>query len=153
LDDLSDSVEDYREQRYTYPLQVAFEWLQRRYDLTSVRQRVLSNEEILSVLILSGVITHVAKLACHYLIDGLADLQISPDSTTGKYLSSLAENCSHVANSLDGMISEESTLIETMILALCAGERAFEELLNKPAYEMIWTEMRGCFKSIATASN
>jgi hypothetical protein len=153
LDDLSDSIEDYREKRYTYPLMTGFEWLQRRHDLTSLRQRTLSDEEILSVLILSGVTGQVVKLSRGYLAEGVSDLQITPDSPTGKYLLSLIEDNSRIAKTLDSIITTNSSLIERMIHSLCEREGAFEDLLTDPTYESIWKEMKRCFKPVATASN
>jgi hypothetical protein len=130
-----------------------FEWLQRRHDLTSLRQRPLSDEEILSVLILSGVTGQVVKLSRGYLAEGVSDLQITPDSPTGKYLLSLIEDNSRIAKTLDSIITTNSSLIETMIRSLCEREGAFEDLLTDPDYESIWKEMKRCFKPVATASN
>jgi hypothetical protein len=153
LDDLSDSVEDHEEQRYTYPIRAALEWLQGRYDLSLMRQRVLKSDNVLSLLLLSGVTNHVVKLANQYLIGGLRELNISHDSTTDRYLRTLVESNTQAAEALERLLFERPSLIETMVYSWWEGEHAFAQLLTNPVYETLWTEMKGHFKSIATASN
>lgn len=153
LDDLSDSIEDYRESRYTYPLKLGSKWLRQRYGLESMCRQAQTYDEILAAVLLSGVTSEVLNLSCRYLIKGIEGLQISYNSATGRYLRSLVENNSSTANTLCRIIAEEQDHVHAMVLSIWKYKRPFSLLVNDPIHGNIWKQMKDCFQSIATLCN
>jgi hypothetical protein len=153
LDDLSDCFEDYTQQRQPYPLSLGLEWLARNHGLTTIRHRVLTSVEVLSVLLLSGVTAHLIGLASQYLSQGLEVLQSSLASPTARYLLSLARNNEYAQSTLEDIIQRRPNDIHTMVVALNEGEQSWNQLMIQDDFEAIWTEMKKCFTRIAVAAN
>ena len=153
LDDLTDSLEDYVRKLYTYPLRAGFEWLRTHHHVQSPQERLFSDDEVLSLLIISGIATQVARLASTYLIDGLKDLQIQHNSIAAGYFLSLAEYNSRIAEELDRTLNENPRFVEVLGFSLCQGEASLVQLLDDPLNKTVFMEMKGNFKRIATASN
>lgn len=153
LDDLSDCAEDYKEGRDAFILRIAFDKIRGHHDFNFVVRNDLSEDELISFLILSGATTHVAKLACHYLTSGLAALDVMPDSATGRYLLSLVENTSCAAAAIEEMFTDNPHLIETMLLSFLKGDDSWKRLLAQSVYGDIWAEIKSRFNRIPNAAN
>lgn len=150
LDDLSDCVEDYKNDRYTYPLNLAFRRLQLSDSVATTY--LLNSDQVLFAVMVSGAASHVADLVRHYFEDGLASLNVRSDSATGAYIESLVGNCYLFTQAFERLSGDRADLVKT-ILASLHEQKQITETQSKMPFDRFWTEMKNCFKIIAVAAN